>query len=75
MEMREERHKTNSIDDTAHLRYLLTLAPRDCELRLRLAEILIGQSLCQDALRELEAIIRMDHNNLAARKLRGKLIG
>ncbi len=73
--MREERYTTNGIDESAHLRYLLTLAPRDCDLRLRLAEILIGQSLYQDALRELEAIIRMDHNNVAARKLRGKLIG
>jgi thioredoxin-like negative regulator of GroEL len=73
--MREERYTTNGTDDLAHLRYLLTLAPRDCDLRLRLAESLIERSLSQDALRELEAVIRIDPNNLAARKLRGKLIG
>lgn len=71
--MREEAYDTTGVNELADLRRLVTLAPRDCELRLRLAESLIGQSLYQDARRELEAIIRMDPNNLAARKLRGKL--
>ncbi len=52
------------------LQRLITLAPNDVQLRLRLGEVLIRSGRAHDALEQIRAVIRLDPNNLPARQLR-----
>ena len=62
--------KLRSNNETLRLRRLVSLSPQDAELRLRLAHRLLQALRTEEALDELRALIRLDPNNLAARKLR-----
>ena len=56
--------------DILRLRRIVSVAPQDLELRLELARRLLEAARPEEALEELRTLIRLDPNNLAARKLR-----
>lgn len=68
--IRVSDEKENGAGEVQVLQRLVSLAPRDKELRLRLAHKLILFGDYQNALDQLRAVIRLDPNNLPARELR-----
>lgn len=52
------------------LQRLVSMAPFDKELRLRLAKQLISVGRLEEAMDQIRAVIRLDSNNLQARELR-----
>ncbi len=52
------------------LQRMITVAPNDVQLRLRLAEELVRSGSAHEALEQIRAVIRLDPNNLPARQLR-----
>ncbi len=68
--MTEGRRDPPELDETLRLRRLVSLSPQDAELRLQLVRRLMEVCRTEEALDELRVLIRLDPNNLAARKLR-----
>lgn len=69
--MTEGRRDSPELEETLRrLRRLVSLSPQDAELRLQLARRLMEACRTEEALDELRVLIRLNPNNLAARKLR-----